>query len=251
MITASSLTKKFGDGTYGVLELNLQIDKGEFVFLMGSSGAGKTTLMNLLIGRYKPSGGELVVGDTSMHKIKPHQLFKLRRRIGMVFQDFKLLDDRTIYENIALAYQVQGKREKHYKSEISELLTKVGLPGKELYFPVQLSGGELQRVAIARAMAGKPELILADEPTGDLDLDTSWEILELFQELNNQGVTILMATHNHIIVEKLRKRVLLLEDGRLANDTAPHQPVENNTTAEPEEVVEIDTPEAEAELTKE
>lgn len=251
MITANALTKKFGDGTYGVLELNIQINKGEFVFLMGSSGAGKTTLMNLLIGRYKPSGGELVVGDTAMHKIKPRQLFKLRRRIGMVFQDFKLLEDRTIYENIALAYQVQGKREKHYKSEISELLTKVGLPGKELYFPVQLSGGELQRVAIARAMAGQPELILADEPTGDLDLDTSWEILELFQELNNQGVTILMATHNHIIVEKLRKRVLLLEDGRLANDTAPHQPVENNISSEPEVEVEIEDTEAEAELTKE
>lgn len=234
MIAATNLTKKFGDGTYGVLDINLTITKGEFVFLMGSSGAGKTTLLNLLIGKYKPTQGELTVADVAMHKIKASQLYKLRRKIGVVFQDFKLLDDRTIYENIALSYDVAGIPQKQYRTTVSDLLSKVGLPGKEKYFPVQLSGGELQRVAIARAMAAEPELILADEPTGDLDLDTSWEILELFQELNAAGVTILMATHNHIIVEKLNKRVILLEEGRLQNDThaEQHQTQEQPITEE-------------------
>lgn len=225
MITAHSLTKQFGDGTYGVLDVNLEIEKGEFVFLMGSSGAGKTTLLNLLIGKYKLTSGELHVANTDLTKIKPKHLFKLRRKLGMVFQDFKILDDRTIYENIALAYQVQGKKEKRFKDEVSDLLNKVGLPGKEKYFPVQLSGGELQRVAIARAMAAEPELLIADEPTGDLDWDTSWEIMELFQEMNANGVTVLMATHNHMLVEKMKKRVVLLENGKIANDTAEkHKP---------------------------
>jgi cell division transport system ATP-binding protein len=242
MITATNLTKQFGDGSYGVLDINLTIEKGEFVFLMGSSGAGKTTLLNLLIGKYKPTQGELNVADVPLHKTKSKNLFKLRRKIGVVFQDFKLLEDRTIYENIALSYDVQGIPQKQYKSTITELLSKVGLPGKEKYFPIQLSGGELQRVAIARAMAAEPELILADEPTGDLDLDTSWEILELFQELNANGVTILMATHNHIIVEKLNKRVLLLEDGRLENDTHANSITQHNSEIASVDVeTEIDT----------
>ena len=224
MITATNLTKQFADGSYGILDITLSIHKGEFVFLMGSSGAGKTTLLNLFIGRYRPTKGELKVSDFELHKIKPKNFYKLRRKIGMVFQDFKLLDDRTIFENIALSYEVQGVQQKSYRDSVSELLNKVGLPGKEKYFPIQLSGGELQRVAIARAMAAEPEIILADEPTGDLDLDTSWEILELFQELNAQGTTIIMATHNHIIVEKLNKRVILLEDGKLENDTDPKEP---------------------------
>lgn len=235
MITAHSLTKQFGDGTYGVLDVNLEIEPGEFVFLMGSSGAGKTTLLNLLIGKYKLTSGELEVADTNLTKIKPNQLFKLRRKLGMVFQDFKILEDRTIYENIALAYQVQGKKEKKFKDEISDLLNKVGLPGKEKYFPIQLSGGELQRVAIARAMAADPELLIADEPTGDLDWDTSWEIMELFKEMNNNGVTVLMATHNHMLVEKMKKRVVLLENGKIANDTVEKHTARKHKEPETEE----------------
>lgn len=245
MITATNLTKQFGDGTYGILDVTLTIEKGEFVFLMGTSGAGKTTLLNLLIGKYKPTQGQLTVADVPLNNIKSQNLFKLRRKIGVVFQDFKLLDDRTIFENIALSYEVQGIKLKNYKNTISELLGKVGLPGKEKYFPIQLSGGELQRVAIARAIAAEPEVILADEPTGDLDLDTSWEILELFQELNAQGVTILMATHNHIIVEKLKKRVLLLENGRLENDTDPKHN-QQSTENDPVEAIDESTEEKES-----
>jgi cell division transport system ATP-binding protein len=227
MITATNLTKQFKDKTYGILEVDLQIQQGEFVFLMGSSGAGKTTLMNLMIGRYKPTDGELYIHDLPMHKLKGSDIYKVRRTIGVVFQDFKLLQDRTIYENIALSYQIRNIKPRDYHDLVSQLLNSVGLPGKENYFPVQLSGGELQRVAIARALASEPDIILADEPTGDLDLDTSWEVLELFEEINQKGKTIVMATHNHIIVEKYQKRVLLLEDGRIINDTgnADFQPV--------------------------
>ncbi len=218
MITFENVAKKFPDGTYGVVDINLEIPNGDFIFIVGQSGAGKTTLLKLLTGQLRPTTGTIMIDDMNVGKIKPNNLYKLRRTIGVVFQDFKLLPDQTVYENVALALEVIGQHEKKYKQTVFDLLQKVGLAGKENYFPVQLSGGELQRIAIARAFVSNPKMLIADEPTGDLDPKTAWEILKLLDEINKTGTTILMATHNHTIVDAMKKRVITVDHGRISSD---------------------------------
>lgn len=218
MIKFDNVSKKFPDGTYGVADVNLEIPDGDFVFIIGQSGAGKTTLLKLLTGQLRPTSGNILVDDTNVGNLKPNNLYKLRRTIGVVFQDFKLLADQTVYENVALALEVIGQKEKKYKQIIHDLLQKVGLSGKENYFPAQLSGGELQRIAIARSFASSPKILIADEPTGDLDPKTAWEVLNLLDEINKSGTTIIMATHNHTIVDTMKKRVITVDHGRIASD---------------------------------
>lgn len=218
MIIFENVFKKFSDGTYGVVGINLEIKDGEFVFLIGQSGAGKTTLLKLLTCQIKPTEGIVKINKFNITKMKPSELYKIRREIGIVFQDFKLLFDQTVYENIALALEVSGHKEKNFKKTILDTLQKVGLEGKEKYFPAQLSGGELQRTAIARALATEAKILIADEPTGDLDPKTAWGVLQLLEEVNKSGTTVVMATHNHNIVDAMKKRVITLEHGRIIND---------------------------------
>ncbi|MDQ3099569.1 MAG: cell division ATP-binding protein FtsE [bacterium] len=242
MIKFENVAKKFPDGTYGVIDITLEIPDGDFLFIVGQSGAGKTTLLKLLTGQLRPTTGTIMIDDMNVGKLKPNNLYKLRRTIGVVFQDFKLLPDQTVYENVALALEVIGQKEKKYKQSIYDLLQKVGLAGKENYFPVQLSGGELQRIAIARAFAANPKMLIADEPTGDLDPKTAWEILKLLDEINKSGTTILMATHNHTIVDAMQKRVITVDHGRISSDIkkgmydAPEKPKDEvlaNETVDP------------------
>lgn len=218
MITFENVSKKFGDGTYGISDITLEIPDGDFIFLVGQSGAGKTTLLKLMIGQMRATSGVIKVDDLEVTKLKPHNIHRLRRKIGVVFQDFKLLQDQTVYENVALALEVVGQKEKKYKAQILDMLSKVGLSGKERYFPAQLSGGELQRTAIARALATEAKILVADEPTGDLDPKTAWEILRLLNDINASGTTVIMATHNHTIVDEMRKRVITIDHGRVASD---------------------------------
>ncbi len=218
MIAFENVSKKFGDGTYGVTGITLEIPDGDFVFLVGQSGAGKTTLLKLLTGQMRPTEGNIQVDDLDVVKLKPNNIHKLRRKIGVVFQDFKLLHDQTVFENVALALEVLGHIEKKYKNDVLQLLQKVGLEGKEKYFPAQLSGGEIQRVAIARALATEAKILVADEPTGDLDPKTAWGILTLLEEINKSGTTVIMATHNHTIVDTMKKRVITIDNGRVASD---------------------------------
>jgi cell division transport system ATP-binding protein len=218
MISFKNVSKKFPDGTFGVVDINLEIPDGDFIFLVGLSGAGKTTLLKLLTAQSKPTEGSIFIDDQEITKTKSSQLYKVRRKVGVVFQDFKLLADQTVYENIALALDVVGQKEKNYKEIIHDLLQKVGLDGKEMYFPLQLSGGELQRTAIARALATQPKILVADEPTGDLDPTTAWGIVKLLEEISNNGTTIIMATHNHNIVDAMKKRVITIDRGRISSD---------------------------------
>jgi len=218
MISFANVSKKFGDGTYGISDATVEIPDGDFVFLVGLSGAGKTTLLKLLTGQMRATSGVIKVNDLEVTKLKPHNIHKLRRKIGVVFQDFKLLQDQTVYENVALALEVVGQKEKKYKAQILDMLSKVGLSGKERYFPAQLSGGELQRTAIARALATQANILVADEPTGDLDPKTAGEIVRLLSDINNAGTTVIMATHNHTIVDEMRKRVITIDHGRIVSD---------------------------------
>jgi cell division transport system ATP-binding protein len=241
MINFQNVSKKFADGSYGVVNISFEIPDKDFVFLVGQSGAGKTTLLKLLTGQSRPTEGTIMVDDINVGKTKPQNLYKVRRKVSVVFQDFKLLADQTVYENIAMALDIIGQKEKNYRPIITELLQKVGLEGKERYFPMQLSGGELQRTAIARALAVQPKILIADEPTGDLDPKTAWGIVQLLDEINKTGTTILMATHNHSIVDALQKRVITLDHGRVASDnsqsgyTSPETPQEDIPAEGPEE----------------
>jgi cell division transport system ATP-binding protein len=218
MIQFENVSKKFSDGTFGVVDINLEIKDGEFVFLVGQSGAGKTTFLKLLTCQIKPTSGIVKINDKNVTALKSGQLHKIRREIGIVFQDFKLLLDQTVYENIALALEVSGRKEKTFRKTILDTLQKVGLEGRERYFPAQLSGGELQRTAIARALATEAKILIADEPTGDLDPKTAWGILQLLDEINKNGTTVIMATHNHNIVDAMRKRVITIDHGRVVTD---------------------------------
>ncbi|MDQ3239297.1 MAG: ATP-binding cassette domain-containing protein [bacterium] len=245
MISFKNVSKKFPDNTYGIVNLNLEIPDKDFVFLVGMSGAGKTTLLKLLTAQSRPTEGTILVNDLEVTKLKASQIYKVRREVGVVFQDFKLLPDHTVYENIALALDVVNQKEKNYKSIIQDLVQKVGLEGKEQYFPVQLSGGELQRTAIARALATNPKILVADEPTGDLDPTTAWGIVNLLSDINKTGTTIIMATHNHNIVDEMKKRVITIDHGRVSSDEsnggykATIEPIQNTPSPIPEPEINI------------
>ena len=206
--------------TYALTNIELAINDGEFVFLVGMSGAGKSTLIKLLQSELGPTYGKVIVNDTDTSDLSSRTLPRYRRMIGMIFQDFRLLTNKTVYENVAFAMQILGKSGKQIRQDVPYALRLVGLEDKEYSYPTQLSGGEQQRIAIARAIVNNPKVLIADEPTGNLDPDNSWEIMNLLERINLQGTTVLMATHNSQIVNTLRHRVIAIENGRVVRDEA-------------------------------
>lgn len=218
MIKLENVSKKFATGVFAVSEVSFSVEKGEFVFLIGSTGAGKTTIFKLLTREIAPTDGTITVDDFNVVNLPKSDITNLRKKIGVIFQDLKLLPDRTVFENVMLPLEVSGKSLKESEQSVNEILEQVSLLEHKDKFPIQLSGGELQRVAIARALVLSPEIILADEPTGNLDTGTSWEIVKLLQKINEKGTTIIMATHNEDIVKHLKKRVLHIEQGKMVKD---------------------------------
>lgn len=218
MIRLVEVTKTFGTGTSALSDVSLTIDKGEFVFLVGPSGSGKTTLLRLLIREMLPTKGIITIGDWNLVELPNNKIPHLRKRIGFVFQDLKILMDRTIYENIMLPLEMSDVNPKEAKQKVEQILEQVGLLEHVHKFPIQLSGGELQRAAIARALVFSPEILLADEPTGNLDNTTSWEIVKLLNDINKTGTTVIMATHNLEVVSSLGKRTVTLEKGKVIKD---------------------------------
>lgn len=217
MIQFENVTKKYLLGTTALNQASFQIEDNEFVFLVGPSGAGKTTILRLLLREYLPTGGSITVDTMDISSKKFRQTEKLRRKIGFVFQDFKIIPEKNVFENIAISLRVLGKQPHDVSSKVKEVLKLVNLEGKEEVFPIQLSAGELQRVAIARAIIGDRDILLADEPTGNLDPKTTWEIIKIFRKLEGKK-TIIIATHNTDIVNSLKKRVIVLKDGAIVKD---------------------------------
>lgn len=218
MIEMKDVTKKYSNGTTAIRNISVTINQGEFVYVVGSSGAGKSTFIKLMYREEKATRGTLNVCGYDLLKIKNRQVPDLRREIGIVFQDYKLLTQKTVYENVAYAMQVIGRKPREIKRRVMEVLDLVGLRHKVRMFPSELSGGEQQRVAIARAVVNTPKVLIADEPTGNLDPENSWEIMKLLDRINTQGTTIVMATHNSNIVNTIRHRVLAIESGRIVRD---------------------------------
>ncbi|HBB76156.1 MAG: cell division ATP-binding protein FtsE, cell division transport system ATP-binding protein [Candidatus Levybacteria bacterium GW2011_GWC1_40_19] len=218
MISLDNVSKKFGTGAFGISDVSFSIDKGEFVFLVGPTGSGKTTVFKLLIREILPSKGSIQIESWDVAKLPNEKIPELRKKIGVVFQDIKLLTDRTVSENVLLPMEVAGVAAKDAMRRVEEILTQTGIIEHKDKFPVQLAGGELQRVAIARALVLNPEILLADEPTGNLDNATSWEIVKLLSDINEKGATVIMATHNVDIVKNLKKRTIQLEKGRIVRD---------------------------------
>ncbi len=220
MIRFDHVDKQYAGHSHALSDLTVEIGDGEFVFLIGPSGAGKTTFLRLLIRDLLPSAGTIHVDSWKINTLPSAKVHLLRRKIGTVFQDFKLLTDRTVFENVALGLEILGKSPKEIASRVTDVLELVGLPGKKNSFPRELSAGEMQRTGIARAIVGGPTILLADEPTGNLDPDTASEILDILTEINKIGTTIVMATHNANIVNALKKRTIALHEGRLVSDEA-------------------------------
>jgi len=215
MIRFDKVTKTFPSGITAVEDLSFTVDSGEFIGITGPSGAGKTTILKLLIQETLPTSGTITVSELEVGKLKPKDLPKLRRAVGAVFQDFKILEDQTAAENIALVKEILGDSLDESLSSASKLLESVGLAGKENLFPRQLSGGELQRVAIARALAVKPKIIFADEPTGNLDADTATAIMKLLKEINSSGTTVLVASHDEQLLKRFADNLVRLEKGKM------------------------------------
>lgn len=219
MIQFVNVSKKYGPDVIALENVNFQIERSEFVFLVGPTGSGKTTIFRLLTRDLSPTDGSILVDDWDLGKLPGGKVPLLRRKIGIVFQDLKLLMDRTVSENIMLPLQIAGIKETQARKKAEEILLDVGLVNKQNKFPLQLSGGERQRVAIARALIFEPQLILADEPTGNLDLETSLQILDLLESINNlRGTTIFMATHNSEIIDRTHKRVITMSKGTIKED---------------------------------
>ncbi len=219
MVEAQNLSMKYEkDKSLALENLTFSIDRGEFVFFVGSSGAGKSTLMKLIIREEKPNGGVLKVFGRDVARLPKHRLPFLRRNIGMVFQDFRLMEDRSVYENVAFAMTVIGSSRREIRRRVPHVLGLVGLKDKARAKVTDLSGGEQQRVGLARAIANRPAMIIADEPTGNLDPGTALDIMNLLRSINLRGTTVLVATHNRDIVDQFKKRVLYLDGGRLVGD---------------------------------
>lgn len=213
-----NVEKTYKNGVNAVYNMNLDIKKGEFVFVIGASGSGKSTLIKMLYREERPTSGEIYVGGINVAKVKNNKVYKLRRKIGIVFQDFKLLPKLTVYENVAFALEIYGLPTTEIKRKVLKALDLVGLKSRTKSYPDQLSGGEQQRVAIARAIVNSPKLLICDEPTGNLDPDTSLEVMKVIEKINDLGTTIVMATHDREMVDKMKKRVILLENGKLLKD---------------------------------
>ena len=221
MIYFNNVTKIYDEedkGSRALDDISLTISAGEFVSVVGHSGAGKTTLVKMILADERPSGGSVFFESLNIHKLKNKDLTELRRRMGVIFQDFKLLSNKTAYENIAFAMEAAGKTEEEIASDVSHVLDLVDLGHKASHFPHQMSGGEQQRLAIARAIINQPELIIADEPTGNLDPVNTFEIVQILKKINNLGATVILATHNKKVVDSVGKRVITLEKGRIIRD---------------------------------
>lgn len=219
MISLEHVSKSYAAGIPALNDVNIEIDSGEFVFIVGDSGSGKSTLIKLLLKELDPTEGTISVNGHRLNKIKRRQIPKFRRNIGVVFQDFRLLKDRNVYENIAFAQRVIGESNRSIKKNVPSMLSLVGLAAKYKSYPRQLSGGEQQRVAIARALINEPKILLADEPTGNLDNNNAWEIMKLLEEINSKGTTVVVVTHNMEIVKQMNKRVITMQKGVVISDT--------------------------------
>lgn len=218
MIEMTDVSKKYKNGTTALRNLSVTIDQGEFVYVVGPSGAGKSTFLKLIYREEKATKGNVVVAGEDLMKLKNKKVPYFRRKTGTIFQDYKLLPNKTAYENIAYAMQVIGKKPYEIKKRVNEVLDLVGLKHKAKVFPNELSGGEQQRIAIARAIVNTPKILIADEPTGNLDPENTWEIMTLLERINQQGTTVIMGTHNSHIVNTIRHRVIAIDDGRIVYD---------------------------------
>lgn len=218
MITLENVSKSYSTGAPALNDVSLHIDAGEFVFVVGDSGSGKSTLIKLLLRELLPTSGKITVNDTDVAALRHRQIPKYRRKLGVVFQDFRLLKDRNVYDNVAFAQRIVQTPSREVKRNVPSILSTVGLAGKYKAKPRQLSGGEQQRVAIARALVNNPPILLADEPTGNLDPKNSWEIMKLLEEINEKGTTVLVVTHNREIVNAMKKRVITMNKGVVVSD---------------------------------
>ncbi len=218
LIRIKNVEKKYKNGVTAIYDLNLAIEKGAFVFVIGGSGSGKSTLIKMLYREEKPTKGQIIVGGLDVAKLRNRKVYRLRRKLGIVFQNFRLLEKQTVYENVAFALEVIGAPKDEIREKVLKALEDVGLKNKLHNYPDQLSGGEQQRVAIARAIVNDPKLLLCDEPTGNLDPERSMEIMKVLDDINkSRGTTIIMATHDKDIVDKMKKQVITLKDGHLVN----------------------------------
>ena len=217
-ILLENVSKSYTAGVPALNGINLHINKGEFVFVVGDSGSGKSTLIKLLLRELVPTSGRIFVNGTDVVRLKRRKIPKFRRSLGVVFQDFRLLKDRNVYENVAFAQRIIQMPSREIRKNVPAMLSRVGLAGKYKAKPKQLSGGEQQRVALARALVNRPEILLADEPTGNLDPKNSWEIMNLLEKINNDGTTVLVVTHNREIVNAMQKRVITMKKGLIVSD---------------------------------
>ncbi len=218
MIEFRNVSKLYETGVEAVQDANFMIDKGEFAFLVGSSGSGKSTLIKLILKEEEVSRGNIIINGKDITYLKPRKIPYLRRSMGVVFQDFRLLPDKTVYENVAFAMYIVKATQKHIRRQVPMVLSLVGLSNKAKMYPNELSGGEQQRVALARALVNNPSMIIADEPTGNLDPETAWDIMNLLNEINARGTTVVMATHAKDIVDKMKKRVIEINHGVIVRD---------------------------------
>ncbi|GIO26420.1 cell division ATP-binding protein FtsE [Ornithinibacillus bavariensis] len=218
MILMKDVYKTYENGVTALNGINVEIEQGEFVYIVGPSGAGKSSFIKLMYREIKPTRGTLFISNKDVSELKEKEVPYLRRNIGVIFQDFRLLPKLSVYENVAFALEVIEEPPKNIRRRVMEVLDLVGLKSKARFFPNELSGGEQQRVSIARAIVNRPKIVIADEPTGNLDPDTSWEIMRAFEEINNSGTTIIMATHSKEIVNTIKKRVIAIEDGLIVRD---------------------------------
>ncbi|MCT4594553.1 MAG: cell division ATP-binding protein FtsE [Anaeromicrobium sp.] len=218
MIKFINVTKQYAENSVALSNINLTIDKGEFLFLVGPSGAGKSTFIKLLLKEIEPTFGKIIIDGTNITKLSQRNTPVLRRKLGVVFQNFRLLEDKTVYENVAFAMEVINASPREIRRQVPKILGLVGISDKAKFFPNQLSGGEQQRVSIARAIVNNPSLLIADEPTGNLDPETAWEIMRLLRQINRRGTTVLMATHAKDIVDVMKLRVVAIENGNIVRD---------------------------------
>ena len=219
MIQFNNVSKVYPNGTQALSDVTITIGKGEFVFIVGASGAGKSTFLKLIMKEEEPTSGSIMIGDENITKMKKRRVPYLRRTMGIVFQDFRLIDKMTVFDNVAFAMRVIGAKPKAVKKRVHYILGLVGLKDKAQCRPAELSGGEQQRVSLARALVNNPSMIIADEPTGNVDPEMSFEIIELLNEINKQGTTIIVVTHEHDLVQKFRNRVIEIQGGQVISDT--------------------------------
>ncbi|WP_164668097.1 cell division ATP-binding protein FtsE [Virgibacillus doumboii] len=218
MIKMKDIYKTYANGVTALNGINIDIDQGEFVYIVGPSGAGKSTFVKLMYREVKPSDGTIIINEVDMSELKEKKVPFLRREIGVIYQDFKLLPKLSVYENIAFALEVIEESPRNIRKRVMDVLDLVGLKNKARFIPDELSGGEQQRVSIARAIVNHPKIVIADEPTGNLDPETSWGIMRIFEEINARGTTVIMATHSKEIVNTIKKRVIAVEDGLIVRD---------------------------------